>query len=110
MDDDRAALAELMRASKAGSSHDFLHYLYFPTHGAACAAASELRQGGIRTQERLGADGVNWLVLARQDVVPTEHSIAATRQLMESLVRRHGGEYDGWEAEAIHRPASRRSS
>jgi hypothetical protein len=92
-------VAELARISKPDERHVLLHYLYLPTESDAQRAASELRQRGFRTEERLGADGVNWLVLARHDVVPTEELIVATRRIMEALVQPCGGEYDGWEAE-----------
>jgi hypothetical protein len=49
-----------------------LHYLYFPEKTAATKAATKLRQQGFATEERLGADGANWLVLARHEVVPSE--------------------------------------
>lgn len=99
MSDDRAAIAELMGASKPGQSHVLRHYLYFPRESAARNAANELCHHGYRTEERLGADGANWLVLARHDIVPTEDAISAARRLMESLAESCNGEYDGWEAE-----------
>ena len=99
MSEDRDAIAELVRVSRHGQAHVLLHYLYCPRESDAQSAAGELRRQGFRTEERLGADGVNWLVLARHSVVPSEASIADARRLMESLVKPCDGEYDGWEAE-----------
>lgn len=99
MSEDRDAIAELVRVSKPGQAHVLLHYLYFPRERDARAAAGELHRQGFRTEKRLGADGVNWLVLARHTVVPSEASVADARRLMESLVKPCNGEYDGWEAE-----------
>jgi len=99
MSNDRTALSELHRESKPRKHHVVLHYLYLPTQESASEVAAELRMQGFKTEERLGADGVNWLVLARHEVVPTEGLIEATRVMMENRVRRVGGEYDGWEAE-----------
>lgn len=99
MSDDRDAIAELVRVSKPGQAHLILHYLYFPRERDARSAAGELRRQGFDTEERLGADSVNWLVLARHSVVPSEASIADARRLMESLVKPWNGEYDGWEAD-----------
>jgi regulator of ribonuclease activity B len=99
MSDDRAALDQLFQASVRGRSHTLLHYLYFPTKKAAKEVAVILRSQGFRTEERLGADGENWLVLARHEVVPSEETIAAARQMMEELTNSRGAEYDGWEAE-----------
>jgi hypothetical protein len=99
MADDHAALEELRRSSRVAGPHVVLHYLYFPRRDAAGATAAELRARGFATEERLGADGVNWLVLARHQIVPSEETIAGVRPVMEDLARRHGGEYDGWETE-----------
>ena len=98
MSSDEAALKHLSSASKPGVTHTILHYIYFPMKGAAVSAAAELRSLGFSTEERLGADGSNWLVLARHEVVPSEHAMAATRRMMENLGGGRG-EYDGWEAE-----------
>lgn len=100
MSNDRAALEALRRSSKPDEPHVVLHYLYFPKREAAAATAADLRRRGFATEERLGADGMNWLVLARQEIVPSEETLAAVRQVMENLAQDHGGEYDGWEAEA----------
>jgi hypothetical protein len=58
--------------SDVSKPHSVLHFLYVPDSVAASAVASELRQDGFRTEERLGADGVSWLVLACHEIVPTE--------------------------------------
>ena len=102
MSDDKAALAALLESSIPGTAHVVRHYLYFPTEDSAGRVAVALRHGGFSIEERLGADEVNWLVLARHEIVPSEELIAATRQVMESLAARNGGEYDGWEAE-VHK-------
>jgi hypothetical protein len=99
MADDRDALEELRRASGDAGSHVVRHYLYFPRREGAGRVAEELRAAGFATEEELGADGINWLVLARHDIVPSEEAMASARHFMEELVRPHGGEYDGWEAE-----------
>jgi regulator of RNase E activity RraB len=99
MSDDRAALAELYQASEPGKSHVVRHYLYFPTEDGAAEVASRLKISGFMTEQRLGADGVNWLVLARHEVVVSEELIEATRLMMVVLAEKVGGEYDGWEAE-----------
>jgi hypothetical protein len=98
--DDRAALEQLRQSSRRMGPHVVLHYLYFPHQQGAVAAAAEFRNSGFATEERLGADGINWLVLARHEIVPSEEAIARIRQVMEDLAGRYGGEYDGWEADA----------
>ena len=99
MSDDLAALEQLFKVSELGRTHTVLHYLYFPSRKAANKAAVKLCNQGFKTEERLGADGINWLVLARHDIVPSDEAIATTRETMEQLAASLGGEYDGWEAE-----------
>jgi hypothetical protein len=99
MSDDRAALDELNRVSETSAVHVILHYLYLPSEHHASDVAARLRSLGFSTTERRGADGINWLVLAKHEVVPSEEAIGATRTLIEELARGAGGEYDGWEAE-----------
>lgn len=101
MSDDRSAVDELLRASKAGALHTVLHYLYLPSKSAAVEVAVRLRAQGFTTEERRGADGVNWLVLAKHQVIPSESVMAAARQIMEGLTAPLNGEYDGWEAEVV---------
>lgn len=96
---DRAALKYLRSVSSPDAVHFVLHYLYSPKKRAAAAAAAELRSLQFETEERIGADDINWLVLACHRIVPTEEAIAAARRTMEAVAERHGGEYDGWEAE-----------
>ena len=99
MIDDRAAIAQLLQASKTGAKHVLSHYLYFPKMHGATGTAADLRLLGFRTEERLSADGTNWLVIARHEIVPSDGLISTTRKLMENLTRSCNGEYDGWEAE-----------
>lgn len=99
MPDDRDALRELRRVSASVGPHTIIHYLYFPREEDAATSAAKLRAVGFQTEERLSADDVNWLVLARHEIVPTEATIAQTRRLMELQAHEHRGEYDGWEAE-----------
>jgi Regulator of ribonuclease activity B len=99
MGDDKRAIAELVAVSVGDAPHNILHYIYVRSSEAAASIADELRHNGFRTEERLSADAVNWLVLARQQAVPSEALMAATRRFMEALVAKVGGEYDGWEAE-----------
>jgi len=43
----------------------------------------------------MGANGKNWLVLAKQPA-PIEESIGDVRDKLEDLAEELGGEYDGW--------------
>jgi regulator of RNase E activity RraB len=107
MSNDKQAVVQLAAVSDADAPHLILHYVYLPNKEFAASLASELRSSGFDIEERLGADGVNWLVLARHVAVPTEALMAATRRTMEALVARFDGEYDGWEADVrLHRGGS----
>jgi hypothetical protein len=99
MSEDARGVVVLASVSDVSAPHRVLHFLYVPDSDAANAIASELRQGGFCTEERLAADGVSWLVLAHHEIVPTGEQLAALRRSMENLVAPYGGEYDGWEAE-----------
>src|SRR4051794_22667670 len=92
MSSDRAAIEQLRQSSRSGVPHIILHYQYFPGKSAATAAAAELRQQGFATEERLRADGTNWLVLARHEIIPSESALGAARQVMENLTRIGAGE------------------
>ena len=98
MSNDQAALDQLSEVSDRGQTHTILHYLYFPRKKAAKKVAQQLRLEGFATEDRLGADGINWLVLARHDIVPSDEAMATAREKMEQLAEGSGGEYDGWEA------------
>ena len=106
MSKDAVAIEQL---SAAGADltvpHTVMYYIYVPVRESAALVARELRQRGFQTEERLGADNVNWLVLATHQIVVSEATMALTRRDMETLVEQNGGgEYDGWEASV--RPAS----
>ena len=45
---------------------------------------------------------MNWLVLVRQELVPSEETIATARRQIEEITQRRVREYDGWEAEVQH--------
>ena len=96
---DRAALEALLRASTPGTPHRLQHYLYFPSERRARKAATSLRKQGFSTEQRLGADGVSWLVLATHRLVPSEALVETVRSTMERIAASLSGEYDGWEAQ-----------
>lgn len=99
MASDRDAIEELRTVSNMDAAHWVRHYLYFPVELAAKNVAAVLRERGFVVEDRLGADGVNWLVLAKSQMVPTEAGLSALRTFFEDITASNGGEYDGWEAE-----------
>jgi len=99
MADDRDAIEELRGVSDVDAVHWVHHYLYFPSEEAGNDVADILRERGFVVEHRLGADGVNRLVLAKSQMMPTEQNIAEARAMLEQIAEKNGGEYDGWEAE-----------
>lgn len=95
-----AVAAPLGEASQSPPGQDtpgrLSHYLYFPTRKAGEEVATTLRERGFDVESRLGADDVNWLVLATHRLEDPE-SLPAVRDELEQLAQRHSGEYDGWE-------------
>ena len=96
---DRDAIAELRKVAGGDKETTVLHYIYFPTEQAAKAADAILNGKGFAVESRLGADGVNWLVLARHRIVPDEVQVEMYRAMFEDVASEGHGEYDGWEAE-----------
>ncbi|MFA5952932.1 MAG: ribonuclease E inhibitor RraB [Hyphomicrobium sp.] len=103
MNDDARVVREIAAVSDGDVPHVIHHYLYTPTREAAGQVAKVLRQRGFDVEERLGGDGVNWLVLGHHEVVPTEQLMTSLRHSLEALASEVGGEYDGWEADVRHR-------
>src|SRR4051812_40831092 len=99
MASDHNAIEELRAVSNMDAVHWVRHYLYFPVERSAKNVASVLRERGFVVEDRLGADGVNWLVLAKSQIVPTEAGFSALRTFFEEITAANDGEYDGWEAE-----------
>lgn len=97
---DRLVLDELARVgSDLSLPHHVRHYLYFPREKHAKKAARRLQTVGYETKARLGADEVNWLVLATHSIIPTEQAILNLRSQLEKLAFELHGEYDGWEVQ-----------
>jgi hypothetical protein len=73
------------------------HYLYFPKTIQAEIAARRLKAKGWTVIVRMGADGENWLALAKQPA-PIDPDIEEVREELERLAEELNGEYDGWGA------------
>jgi hypothetical protein len=79
---------------KAGATVE--HYLYFRRKNLAKKAAMRLEAKGWQAEVRLGADGENWLTLARQPA-PLEENFEGIRDELVQLAEVLHGEYDGWQ-------------
>lgn len=97
---DRDALNELRSVFDLSAPHVVQHYLYFPEEHASQSVADLLTKRGFDVENRLGADNVNWLVLAKHRIIVTEEVIETLRANFEAVAAHYNGEYDGWEASA----------
>jgi hypothetical protein len=96
--EDRMALQELkINDPNFDLPHLISNYLYFPSKDFADKSIILLSQIGFEVVIRLGADGVNWLVMASQINIPSESFIAEMRLNLENIANKLNGEYDGWE-------------
>lgn len=97
--DDRVAIRALV--ASMGGRHPVWcrHFIYVSDQAKAGALAAKLRLEGFAVESRMGADEVNWLVLARHKLVRDEEAIEAVGQTLTELAEAFGGEYDGWEGE-----------
>jgi Regulator of ribonuclease activity B len=77
---------------------DVVNYLYLPDERRAQEAGAELRLAGYSVEVQPAATGVNWLALARIDLVPSVENVRLLRERFERLAAKLGGEFDGWEA------------
>jgi hypothetical protein len=99
---DHLVLDELRRAGcDLSFPHRVRHYLYLPNEKQAKKVAHKLQAAGYEIEVRLGADGINWLVLINHSIVLTEQAILNVRSQLEKLALELHGEYDGWEAQTM---------
>lgn len=89
--------AEQDKAMAQSETRFIDHYLYFSKRDNAEKAASPLRSKGWIVEVKIGADGKNWLVLAKQPA-PIKENIEEVRDELERLAKDFSGEYDGWGA------------
>lgn len=82
---------------KSDTKSKLEHFLYFPNETHAKEAAKRIEAKGWPVEVRKGADGENWLVLAKQPA-PISEAIDETREELERLAEELDGEYDGWGA------------
>jgi regulator of RNase E activity RraB len=103
--EDRTAFAfAVEQGLDTSRPQQFEHYLYFPKRVQAKAAASELVQRGFEVSIERGASEDNWLLLAKQTIIPDEDTLDATIEFLEEFAPRYGGNYDGWGVELKRSP------
>jgi hypothetical protein len=70
-------------------------YFYFSDGPAADRAAEEIRKRGFEVEVRLGANGAQWLALARKSI--SDEELDKIEEQFEELGTALGGEYDGFD-------------
>lgn len=96
---DNAVLTQLSHAgSDLSKPHVVDFFVYFPTREAAEMAALEL--GPDYVCEICEGTG-QWLCLANAIFVPTLAGLISRRQLLTTIAKKYGGEYDGWGAAIV---------
>jgi regulator of RNase E activity RraB len=97
---DRAIIDRLTElGADLSEAREVEHFLLFDDREAAEAAAADL-EGYDTTVLEPDADGDRWALAAVKTLAVSVESIAAERDRMSSVAQHHGGEYDGWGAEA----------
>ena len=99
LEGDRQVLAQLRKAgADLSRPTEVNYYLYFQERRAAESAASEVGNGPLAATVRRAGDDSAWLCFVSGTMVPSETAIRAYSTRLVEVARRHGGEYDGWEA------------
>lgn len=97
-----ARAIEQLRKSGADLTKPHLtrFYLYFPDERSARAAESEV-SASTYVIERLApaARGPDWLLLVKRPTLPSSSELSERSRELMAIARKHGGAYDGWEAE-----------
>jgi hypothetical protein len=99
LNDDTNSLKSLRPLSEKKLTHPIHHYLYLPDKSTGKRVADVLRKQGFVVDDRLGADDVNWLVLAKSNAIPASETIEEQGRFLRKIAEENGGEYDGWEAD-----------
>ncbi|MEJ8840469.1 ribonuclease E inhibitor RraB [Ramlibacter sp. AN1133] len=75
-------------------------YLYFPDERSARAAKTEL-PGSAYVVARIAraARGTDWLLLLKRPTLLSAGELSERSRELTVLAAKHGGAYDGWEAE-----------
>jgi hypothetical protein len=104
-DADRQVLNQLIQlGSDLRKERHSIHYFYFETEAGADEARKELAR--MQFEARAGAQleseptSRRWPVIAERTEVIDEKVIRILRKPLTEIAKRHGGEYDGWEAAA----------
>src|SRR5215211_3812641 len=90
------------RAKDLSQPRHVLFHLYAPSQDIGDAMAGEARLRGYQTEVRepLQKYPGSWAVVCETQAVLSAGFVRDSVDFFEALARRHGAEYDGWEAAA----------
>jgi hypothetical protein len=78
-----------------------IHFLLFADEADARTAQDEIGEGSWSTRIEPPTEALaEWSVRVDGERILGSETIAAFRTQFDEVARRHGGEYDGWEAAA----------
>jgi hypothetical protein len=89
------------QGSDTSKPHSFDFYLYLPTETAARQAGQRLAKSDYQIEVRQGADGTNWLCLAKTTLTPDTAPLSEIGQLFTKLAQEFHGDFDGWESDVV---------
>jgi len=100
-DADRLALRQLAgRGADLSKPRHVVHFLYFASEAEARAAAEAIGDAWRTVLEAPAESSEQWCVKADGHRTMSFETASAFRSWFDDIARRHGGEYDGWEAAA----------
>jgi hypothetical protein len=95
---DEAVLNLIYRSNADLSKQRLVNfYLYFPTKENAEVAAIELIDLEFTIDCIDSSKKNEWLCLATKEIVPNYKNLTTIRKILERIVRKLNGVYDGWE-------------
>jgi hypothetical protein len=98
---DRLALRQLAgRGADLSKPRHVIHFLYFPSEAEARAVIETIGDAWKTELEAPTESIGQWCVKADGNRTVSYETAAAFRSWFDDIARRHGGEYDGWEAAA----------
>jgi len=99
---DLQTLAALRRAgADLGKPHTPVYYLHFPDESAAKAARRAATEEGFGVIKTMPArDRQQWVLILTRTMTLSLDNVRNASASLRAIATRHGGVYDGWQAEA----------
>ena len=98
---DMHVLETLRRAgADLGKAHTPVYFANYPTEAAMKAARKDLEAAGFTiTKAGRSGDGKAWILIVTRTMPLSIDNVRHASRAMKASTDKHGGRYDGWEAE-----------